>query len=122
MYELEKTFNFEAGHVLKHHDGRCKNPHGHSYILIVHIQAESLIDDGPKKNMVVDFNDVSYLVKPMLDDYLDHKWLNDTLQSDSPTVEFIAKWIFDYLKPRMPALYAISLYETATSRVTYRPK
>lgn len=120
MFEIEKTFTFEAGHVLTHHDGRCKNPHGHSYIMTIHIRTAELISSGPKTNMVIDFNDISAIVKPMLDGYLEHKWLNDTLQSDSPTVEFIAKWIFNYLEPLISGLYAISLYETATSKVIYK--
>lgn len=120
MFELEKTFTFEAGHVLKHHDGRCKNPHGHSYVLTIHLRSNTLVPSGPKTNMLVDFNDIAAIVKPMLDDYLEHKWLNDTLQTDSPTVEFIAKWIFEYLESSLPGLHAVSLYETATSRVIYK--
>jgi 6-pyruvoyltetrahydropterin/6-carboxytetrahydropterin synthase len=122
MFELEKTFHFEAGHVLTHHDGKCKNPHGHSYVLTVHLQSEQLISSGPKTNMVIDFNDISTLVNSMIDQYFDHKWLNDTLQDDSATVEIIAKWIFDFLDPKLPGLCAISLCETADSRVTYRKR
>lgn len=120
MFELEKTFHFEAGHVLVHHDGKCRNPHGHSYVLTVHIQGEELISSGSKTNMVIDFNDIALQVDAMIEQYFDHKWLNDTLQSDSATVELMAKWIFDYLEPRLPGLHAVSLCETAHSRVTYR--
>jgi 6-pyruvoyltetrahydropterin/6-carboxytetrahydropterin synthase len=120
MYEIEKTFRFEAGHVLKHHDGRCKDPHGHSYVLTIHIQSETLITTGPKKNMVIDFSDISSLVKPMIDTYFEHKWLNDTLNTDSPTVEFMAQWIYEFLEPSLPGLFAVSLYETVTSRVIYK--
>lgn len=121
MFELEKSFRFEAGHVLSHHDGKCSSPHGHSYELVVHVQAPSLIPTGPKKNMVADFLDISLIVKPMIDKYLDHHWLNDSLQNDSPTAEFIAKWIFDYLLPLISGLTAITLHETRSSKVTYRP-
>lgn len=120
MFELEKTFHFEAGHQLCLHDGKCSNPHGHSYILTVHVSTDQLIPNGPKKNMVIDFSDISDIVKPMLKDYFDHKWLNDTLQSDSTTVEYMAKWIFDFLEPKLPGLHAVSLYETATARAIYR--
>lgn len=119
MFELEKTFSFEAGHSLSHHDGKCRGPHGHSYILTVRLRTEQLIHTGPKTNMVCDFYDISNIVKPMIVTYLDHKWLNDTLQSDSPTVEFISKWIYDYLEPFIPMLSAVTVYETATSKVTY---
>lgn len=121
MFELEKSFSFEAGHALCHHDGKCRRPHGHSYLLTVHLRAQELISDGPKCNMVMDFSDLSVIVKKMIDTHLDHHWLNDTLSSDSPTAEFIARWIFNYLKPQIPLLIAISLHETASSKVVYRP-
>lgn len=120
MFELEKTFHFEAGHVLPHHDGKCRMPHGHSYVMTIHIKSDQLLTSGPKKNMVIDFSDVSSIVKPMIETYLDHKWLNDTLESDSPTVEFIAKWAFEHLEPKLPNLYAVSIYETVTSRIIYK--
>jgi 6-pyruvoyltetrahydropterin/6-carboxytetrahydropterin synthase len=121
MFELEKKFYFEAGHVLKHHDGQCKNPHGHSYSMTVYIRSKHLIASGPKTNMVMDFSDISNVVKLMINEYLEHKWLNETLQTDSPTAEFIAKWIYDHLAPSLPGLYAVALEETATSRVIYTP-
>lgn len=122
MFELEKTFHFEAGHSLKHHDGKCRNPHGHSYVLTVCIRTKDLIASGPKTNMVIDFGDLSKVVIPMIEEYFDHKWLNDTLNSDSATVEYMAKWIFDFLEPLLPNLYAITLWETASSKVTYTKK
>lgn len=120
MFELEKTFTFEAGHSLKYHNGYCKDPHGHSYVMTLHIRANSLISSGPKTNMVIDFHDLAAIVKPLLDNYLEHKWLNDTLHSDSPTAEYIAKWIFDYLEPLIPGLFAVSINETASSKVIYK--
>lgn len=119
MYELEKSFTFEAGHELRHHDGKCKTPHGHSYVLTVILRADTLIAEGPKQNMLIDFYDVSQVVKPMIEEYFDHKWINETLQADSATVEFMAHWIYHYLKPKLPLLYAISMNETSSSKVTY---
>lgn len=121
MFELEKSFSFEAGHVLPLHDGKCREPHGHSYSLTIHIRSDKLIQSGPKTNMVIDFTDINIIVRPMIEKFLDHKWLNDSLQCEAPTVEFIAVWIYNYLKPLLPNLYAISIYETATSRVFYKP-
>lgn len=120
MYELEKIFQFEAAHSLKYHDGKCKNLHGHSYILHVIIRIENLQTTGPKTNMLMDFQDINDAVKPMIDQYFDHQYLNDTLQSDSTTVEFICKWIFDHLMPFIPDLHAITIYETASAKATYR--
>jgi 6-pyruvoyltetrahydropterin/6-carboxytetrahydropterin synthase len=119
MFEIEKTFSFEAGHTLELHDGKCSQPHGHSYILKVRVRSESLQESGPKKNMVIDFRDISSLVKPMIKEHLDHKWLNNTLETDSPTAEAISQWIYNFLKPNLPHLYSITLFETPTSMVVY---
>jgi 6-pyruvoyltetrahydropterin/6-carboxytetrahydropterin synthase len=119
VFEIEKTYRFEAGHSLIYHDGKCREPHGHSYILTIKLRGDALVQTGPKKNMLLDFQDISAQVKPMIENFLDHKWLNDTLKTDSPTAEVIAKWIFDYLKPKLSSLFSVSVNETATSKATY---
>lgn len=119
MYELEKTFFFEAGHLLAHHDGKCSIPHGHSYVVSIKIRGNQLIQDGPKRSMLADFGDIAAVVNPMIENYLDHHWLNDSLQTDSPTAEFIATWVYNYLEPHLPGLYAVTLQETHSSKVTY---
>ena len=119
MYTLEKSFHFEAGHQLMHHDGECAMPHGHSYVVTIKLTAKELIKEGPKQHMIMDFRDVAKIVKPMIMTYFDHRWLNTTLQTDSPSAEFIAKWIFDYLAPQLPGLTSVKVQETATSSVTY---
>lgn len=120
MYELEKIFYFEAAHYLKYHDGKCRNMHGHSYVLHVCLRAEKLQSSGPKEGMVIDFEEINQIVKPMIEHYLDHKCLNETLQSDCTTAEFISEWIFNYLEPLIPGLYAITIYETASAKATFR--
>eukprot|EP00002_Diphylleia_rotans_P015568 TRINITY_DN3013_c0_g4_i1.p1 TRINITY_DN3013_c0_g4~~TRINITY_DN3013_c0_g4_i1.p1 ORF type:complete len:287 (-),score=38.41 TRINITY_DN3013_c0_g4_i1:54-914(-) len=120
-YSMEKRYRFEAGHMLVHHDGKCRRPHGHSYLLQVGLRGSKLQETGPKYNMLFDFSDVSKVVKPLIESHLDHHWLNDTLETDSPTAEFIATWVYHRLEPQLPLLDYITLYETTTSKVTYRP-
>lgn len=119
MYSVEKEFSFEAGHCLIHHNGKCSQPHGHSYRFIVMLSSSTLIKDGPQKNMIIDFYVLDGIVNPLIEEHLDHKWLNDSLQTDSPSVEYIAKWIFDYLEPLLTGLNAIKVYETPTCSATY---
>ena len=119
MFEVEKTFSFESGHVLQYHDGKCSQPHGHSYILKVAVRKASLEKTGPQQGMVIDFHTISSVVKPMIEQFFDHHWLNDTLQTQSPTAESIAQWIFEYLEPKLEGLYRISISETATSTASF---
>ena len=119
MFEIIKKFRFEAGHQLQHHDGECRDPHGHSYQLLLTLRSKELNDSGPKINMVMDFKEIEEVVQPMIEKYFDHRWLNDTLETDSPTAEYMAKWIFDYLHSKLPALHSVSLCETETSKAIY---
>jgi 6-pyruvoyltetrahydropterin/6-carboxytetrahydropterin synthase len=121
-FEVEKIFSFEAGHLLDHHDGKCRHPHGHSYVLKIRLRSEELVREGPKKNMVIDFSLISSLVKPMIETYFDHKWLNTTLECDSPTAEYIAYWVFHHLEPLIPNLYSVTVCETPSASATYTPR
>jgi 6-pyruvoyltetrahydropterin/6-carboxytetrahydropterin synthase len=67
---LRKTFRFEASHMLSRHPGKCKNLHGHSWVL--HVFVEGPIEE--ETGFVVDFADISKWVKPLIEQ-LDHKHL-----------------------------------------------
>jgi len=119
MFELKKSFTFEASHRLAHHNGKCAQLHGHSYTLKIRVRKDSLISEGSSKNMVVDFGDISVLVKPLIEKFLDHHDLNETLGTDSPSAEFIARWVYQRLKPCIPGVYSVTIQETASASATY---
>lgn len=121
MFELRKTFTFEASHRLLHHDGKCANLHGHSYKLTVELFGDHLQRAGAETNMLIDFQNVSSSVKKLVKSHLDHRHLNESLDTDSPTAEYIAWWIFQRLKSSVPFLAAVTINETETSSATYRP-
>lgn len=119
MFEVSKTFRFEAGHELSFHDGKCVSPHGHSYAVTITVRSSTLVSSGPKQQMVLDFQEISHIVTPMIEEFFDHKYLNETLKTESPTAEFIAKWIYDYVKKRIPQLYKVSVSETEKTTAAY---
>ena len=67
--KIAKEFRWEMGHRLPHHEGLCKNVHGHSYRMIVEVTGD-LNGEG----MVIDFFDLDSIVQPILDKY-DHAFL-----------------------------------------------
>jgi 6-pyruvoyltetrahydropterin/6-carboxytetrahydropterin synthase len=71
--------------------------------------------------MVIDFADVKNVLNPVVAAFLDHQYLNDSLQMDSPTAENIAHWLYDKLKPLIPELVAVEIDETCTSSCRYEP-
>lgn len=119
MFTITKKYRFEAGHQLVHHDGKCRDPHGHSYVMVITLKAPTLVTDGPKTNMLMDFGDIDQVIKPLVKEKLDHKWLNDVLATDSPTAEKIAEWVYHEVKDRLPHLDSVTIHETESSSATY---
>lgn len=122
LYTLTKTFRFEAAHRLPYHDGKCARLHGHSFVAKVELAGAELHTTGPKHAMLVDYGDISQAVRPLLENCLDHHYLNETTGLESPTSELLAQWIFERLLPSFPGyLYAVTVEETCTSACRYCP-
>lgn len=122
MYRLSKEFRFEASHQLVGHDGKCARLHGHSWLMTVEIMGNELIEVGPKAGMLMDYGDLKAAVEPIVEQHLDHWHLNDSLASNRPTSEFIARWAFDALAPRLPSLLAVTISETCTTACRYEKR
>lgn len=115
--EIFREFTFEAAHRLPRvpEGHKCARLHGHSYKVIVHVEAPVDAELG----WVMDFGDVKRAFKP-IDAQLDHYYLNDIEGLDNPTSENLARWIWDRMIDELPALCAITVRETCTSGCTYR--
>lgn len=120
-WTLTKEFTFEAAHKLPHHDGKCARLHGHSWKGRVIVKGRWLIDQGPKQGMVMDYADIKKAISPILENQLDHHYLNETLQLENPTSEEVACWLYGMLKPQIPQLAAIEIDETCTASCRYEP-
>ena len=91
MYEIKKTFEIAAAHsLLLDYDSKCKNLHGHNWIITITLKSETLDKNG----MIMDFSHI----KAKIINKLDHAVLNDVLDFN-PTAENIAKYIFDSFTP-----------------------
>ena len=67
-------------------ESRCKNLHGHNWIVAVYCRANELNDCG----MVVDFK----MIKNRIHGALDHKNISDVLRFN-PAAENIARWVVE---------------------------
>jgi 6-pyruvoyltetrahydropterin/6-carboxytetrahydropterin synthase len=109
--------------MLPQHDGKCRRLHGHSWVGRVFLQPKNgLVTVGPKSGMVQDFGEVSAVLKPFVDDNLDHWYLNESTKLANPTSEELARWIFERLYPKLPLLVAVEILETCTSSCRYSPE
>lgn len=114
---LRKEFIFDAAHNLVRYHGKCEALHGHTYRLAVVL--EGTPDD---EGMILDFCELSSIVKERVVSQLDHAYINDIVPQ--PTAENIAHWIWDRIESPLTRpncrLHEIWVWETATSCVVLR--
>jgi len=115
--EIFKEFSIEAAHWLPNvpEGHKCRRLHGHSFR--IEIYAEGPLDE--KLGWVMDFAELKAAFRT-IDDQLDHRCLNDVAGLDNPTSENLARWIWDRLKPALPALSKVVVRETCASGCVYR--
>lgn len=115
--EIVKEFRFEAAHYLPNvpEGHKCRRLHGHSFRFEVLLRGEA----DPHTGWLIDFGDISREVKPLLENYLDHHYLNDVPGLANPTSEEIAIWLWKKLKPALADLHKIIVHETCTTRCEY---
>lgn len=118
LWLLHKEFRFEAAHMLPLHDGKCKRLHGHSWKGTIIVSGTKLQNEGPKSGMVLDYGDIKAALDPIVEQMLDHHYLNMTLPLDNPTSEEIARWLFYLLKTKLP-MYGVIIEETCTARCVF---
>ena len=106
---ITQAFTFEAAHRLPRVPAthRCHRMHGHSYR--VELRLDGPVD--PVTGFVIDFFDVEAAFGPLLA-RLDHYCLNEIEGLENPTAEHIAIWIWTRIKPTLPLLSAVTVYET----------
>lgn len=107
MYYVSKRMEVAGSHSLNlSYESKCKNIHGHNWIITVFCKAQKLNDDG----MVCDFKHI----KNAIHEKLDHGNFNELLPFN-PTAENIAKWIVD----EIPQCYKAQVQESEGNIAIY---
>jgi 6-pyruvoyltetrahydropterin/6-carboxytetrahydropterin synthase len=114
--EIFKEFTIEAAHCLPHlpETHKCRRLHGHSFRIGVYL--EGPLD--PQLGWVQDFAELSEAFRPLFEQ-LDHRYLNEIAGLENPTSENLARWVWQRLKPALPALVRIQVYETCAAGCIY---
>ncbi len=135
VLRITKEFRFEGAHALPGYDGKCRNIHGHSYLMYVTVKGENLNGtNSPKEGMVVDFKQLKAIVNENIVDVLDHALImhatsplsqelaqaypNVIMVDFQPSTENLICWFAQVLSGKLPQgveLFSIKLYETAGS-------
>jgi 6-pyruvoyltetrahydropterin/6-carboxytetrahydropterin synthase len=114
--KISQAFTFEAAHRLPNvpETHRCHRLHGHSYR--VELRLEGPVDAN--SGFVADFFDIEAAFAPLLA-RLDHNCLNDVAGLENPTAENIAVWIWDRIRPVLPGISAVTVFETPNCWAEY---
>jgi 6-pyruvoyltetrahydropterin/6-carboxytetrahydropterin synthase len=113
---LIKEYRFEAAHRLPNVPvgHKCARLHGHSFK--VELTIEGPVNE--RTGWFIDYGELDALWQP-LHEILDHHYLNEVPGLENPTSEFLARFIWQRLKPSLPALTRITLFETCDARCEY---
>lgn len=110
-----RRYRFESAHQLPNvpPGHKCGRMHGHGFEVILHAD-----QDLGMGEIGVDFDHLDKLWLPVHLE-LHHACLNDIPGLQNPTSELISSWIWGRLKPQLPELSWVTVYETASCGAHY---
>ncbi|MBW8746846.1 MAG: 6-carboxytetrahydropterin synthase QueD [Acidobacteria bacterium] len=123
MFEITVEATFSSGHYLRNYHGKCENPHGHNYRVLVTLQGKELDDSG----LLLDFKLLKQVMRPVVN-YLDHQMINDLKPFDqvNPSAENLARYFYQETSKQMlemtngrVSVKDCVMYETDTSMARY---
>lgn len=88
MLTITRRLEFDAGHRIPDHASKCRNMHGHRYVLEITLEGEPIHAPGrPEHGMLVDFADVKRLAQELVVDRWDHAFL--VSRDDHEVLDFL---------------------------------
>jgi 6-pyruvoyltetrahydropterin/6-carboxytetrahydropterin synthase len=120
--KVTKAITFDAAHQLQSSawkNSPCHRLHGHTW----RVEATYEGPVSEKSNSIVDFQAVGDALKHAIHDRLDHQFINDVLDVQDATSEYIVQWMWAQLEKCQFAdpveLVHLRLFETATCWVDH---
>ena len=107
MYRLSKEFRFESAHKLQRNikSEESYRIHGHSY------RVEVVIQGIPNKsNGMIEDAEIIEAKFSEVKEKLNHKTLNDIDGLSIPTIENLAFFIWNELKPSLPSIVKVTVF------------
>ena len=123
MYEVTVEAGFSSGHYLRNYHGKCENPHGHNYRVLVTLAGAELDETG----LLLDFKQLKTLLNPVVA-HLDHRMINDLppFTELNPSAENLARYFYDETSRQLREITAgrvrvkdCTVFETDTSFARY---
>lgn len=113
LVTVSKEMKMSAAHQLPYHHGKCRNLHGHTFVVQLGVtgRVQDVDPANSESGMVADFGRVGAFLKDLHDTAFDHKLLNETMDA-CPTAERlvmrVAKLAKLELEPCLPEAAFVS--------------
>jgi len=123
MYEVTVEAEFSAGHFLRNYRGKCENPHGHNYKVLITLCGRELDAAG----LLLDFKQLKQVMRPVIE-RLDHQMINEIapFTEVNPSAENLAQYFYSETSAQLREMTEgrvcvkdCTLFETDTTRATY---
>jgi len=118
---VAKKVSFDAAHHLPRYKGKCRDLHGHHWVVEVAVEGRV----SPTTGMVIDFAWLKEALDAEVIERFDHTCLNEIL--DNPTAENLAQYIFEKVRDNWiqgpeetVQLAYVRVWETENSMVEWR--
>lgn len=98
-FTVSAQAHYDAAHFLHNYEGKCRQLHGHRYVVEAAVRASELDESG----IAFDFVDLKAALRGIADE-LDHENLNELpqFQDVETSAENQAKYFFEELLKRLP--------------------
>ena len=111
--QIWRRYRFSAAHRLPHVPAghKCGRMHGHGFEVVLQTQPDVRCASTPDVGLPGDVLDAAWAP---LHHELDHRCLNDIIGLENPTSEALSAWLWARLKPTLPGLTWVTVFETAS--------
>jgi len=72
-FTVTRRIEIDAGHRVMTHGSKCRNLHGHRYVILATFSSSSLINKGVETGMVKDFGNLKQVLQTEVHTPCDHK-------------------------------------------------
>jgi 6-pyruvoyltetrahydropterin/6-carboxytetrahydropterin synthase len=108
MYSITRRIEIDAGHRIPNHASKCRNLHGHRYVIEATCIADELVSEGASEGMVLDFSFLKEEMVKTIDAYCDHSLI---LSLKDPLLRVIDPgFLIEQFEGSIDYCYTVSTY------------
>ena len=144
---ISRKIEIDMGHRIPNHKSKCRNLHGHRYVIEVYVEGEeNKVEGASDEGMVLDYGDLKQIMIEEIHNRYDHscilykkdeasiafKIISDKFKLKTylldfiPTAELLAKHFWELIEDRLKdkgfKLHSVIIHETPNCKAIYENK